>query len=190
MAKSGGGEEGIGALRRTLGTFVTGVTIVTTIGDDEAPWGLTANSFTSVSLDPPLVLVCIARTAGSCPAFLAARGFAVNILSDAQQALSARFASKRPDKFAGVSYRFGATGAPIIEGSLAWLDCAVRQRIEAGDHIILIGEVLAFERSARRPLAYCQGSYLPLGRYDETQARETANDGSSVAGPRNLARRN
>jgi len=149
-------------LRRLLRTTVTGVTIVTTIDADRNPRGLTANSFTSVSLEPALVLVCIARSAGSFPAFLEARHFAINILCESQIELSRRFASRLPDKFCGVRYRGSVGGAPIISGSLAWLDCRRYDGIEAGDHLILIGEVLAFGHREARPLGYCRGEYIRL----------------------------
>lgn len=151
------------ALRGALGMFVTGVTIVTKIDADGQPRGLTANSFTSVSLDPPLVLVCIARGTASHDTFQGPGGFAINVLSDAQRELSDRFASKSPDKFAGVDYRLGIGGAPVIDASLAWLDCATERIIEAGDHIIVIGRVADFGAGAGRPLAYCQGAYLSFG---------------------------
>jgi (E)-2-((N-methylformamido)methylene)succinate hydrolase len=148
-------------LRQVLGCFVTGVTVVTTLEQQRLPRGFTANSFTSVSLDPPLVLVCIGRSAASHDAFAAGRGFAVNILSDGQQELSARFASRAVDKFAGVAWRAARGGGILLEGSLAWLDCRLERVIPAGDHSILLGEVLDFGRNALQPLAWCRGRYLP-----------------------------
>jgi flavin reductase (DIM6/NTAB) family NADH-FMN oxidoreductase RutF len=149
-------------LRRTLGTFATGVTVVTTLDQAGCPRGMTANSFTSVSLDPPLVLVCVAKAAPICIAFRAAEGFAVNILSEGQRELSQRFASRMPDRFAGLSWHQGASGAPILDGSLAFLDCRAREQIEAGDHVILIGEVEEFGRTAQSPLLFSQGAYLSV----------------------------
>jgi len=148
-------------LRQVLGCFVTGVTVVTTLEQGGLPRGFTANSFTSVSLDPPLVLVCIGRRATSHDAFAAGSGFAVNILSHAQQELSARFASKSADKFAGLEWRVGQGGGIVLDGSLAWLDCRLERVIPAGDHSILLGEVLDLGRSAQQPLAWCRGRYLP-----------------------------
>jgi flavin reductase (DIM6/NTAB) family NADH-FMN oxidoreductase RutF len=147
-------------LRRLLRRTISGVTIVTTIDADRNPRGLTANSFTPVSLEPALVLVCIARSAGSFPAFLEARHFAINILCESQVELSQRFASRLPDKFCGVKYRGSVVGAPIISGSLAWLDCRRHDGIEAGDHLIMIGEVLSFGHRDARPLGYCRGEYI------------------------------
>lgn len=149
-------------LRQVLGCFVTGVTVVTTLEGGQQPRGFTANSFTSVSLDPPLVLVCIGRSAASHRAFVTGQGFAVNILGEGQQAVSTRFASKSPDKFAGLSWWAGKGGGIVIEGSLAWLDCRLDRVIPAGDHSILLGEVLDLGRNALQPLAWCRGRYLPL----------------------------
>jgi flavin reductase (DIM6/NTAB) family NADH-FMN oxidoreductase RutF len=150
-------------LRRAFGCFVTGVTVVTAIDDGGRPRGFTANSFTSVSLDPPLVLVCIARTAGSYPLFSGTAHFAINILSEQQRPLSSRFASKQADKFAGVVWHPGESGSPLIDDTVAWLDCRTERQIDAGDHLILIGRVLAFEHSMQTPLGFCRGNYLRFG---------------------------
>lgn len=149
-------------LRQALGCFVTGVTVVTTLEAGRQPRGFTANSFTSVSLDPPLVLACVGRSASSHDAFAGGQGFAVNILSEGQQAVSARFASKSADKFAGLAWRAGRSGGILLEGSLAWLDCRLERVIPAGDHSILLGEVLDLGRNPLQPLAWCRGRYLPL----------------------------
>jgi flavin reductase (DIM6/NTAB) family NADH-FMN oxidoreductase RutF len=151
------------SLRRTLGAFVTGVTVVTTLDSVGQPRGLTANSFTSVSLDPPLVLVCVSGTASSYPAFSACESFAINILAEGQEEISNRFASTRPDKFADIGWSEVATGAPILDQSLAWLDCRVFRKTIAGDHLILIGRVEDFSCGTSRPLAYCQGNYVNFG---------------------------
>lgn len=148
-------------LRQVLGCFVTGVTVVTTLEPGGAPRGFTANSFTSVSLDPPLVLVCVGRKATSHDVFTAGGGFAVNILSHGQQEVSARFASRGADKFAGLAWRPGQGGGALLEGSLAWLDCRLERVIPAGDHSILLGEVLDLGRAPLQPLAWCRGRYLP-----------------------------
>src|SRR5262245_61289953 len=150
-------------LRRAFGCFVTGVTVVTAIDGDGRPRGFTANSFTSVSLDPPLVLVCIARTAGSYLLFSTTRQFAINILSEEQRPISSRFASKEPDKFAGVVWQPGQTGSPLIAETVAWLDCRTEQQIDAGDHLILIGRVVDFRHSTQTPLGFCRGNYLRFG---------------------------
>jgi len=152
-----------GELRKALGTFMTGVTVVTTVDEAGNPRGFTANSFTSVSLDPPLILVCIAHEALSYPVYAATERFAVNILEDAQREVSGVFAGKAPDKFDHVSWRHERTGSPIIDGSVAWLDCRVHDRVDAGDHMVLIGRVVDFDHTAGNPLGYCRGSYLSSG---------------------------
>jgi len=156
--------------RRALGSFLTGVTIVTTIDETGDPRGFTANSFTSVSLEPPLVLVCIAKKALGHQAFSTSRGFAINILSEAQKAASGIFASKAPDKFASVAWQPGQTGNPLIEGSVAVFDCGMEQLVDAGDHSILIGRVHAFTYNGAQPLGYCRGAYVTPGLSQEALA--------------------
>lgn len=150
-------------LRTAFGSFMTGVTIVTTAGIDGTPRGFTANSFTSVSLEPPLLLICIGKSAASMEVFRQARGFAVNILSEQQKDTSVLFASKRADKFEAASWRVGPYGNPLIEGSAAWFDCARYQVLDAGDHIILMGHIEAFSYSDANPLGYARGGYITLG---------------------------
>lgn len=151
------------ALRDALGAFATGVTIATTRDAVGAPTGFTANSFTSVSLDPPLVLVCLAETASSYPAFRDAGHFAVNVLSLGQRAASTTFATRGADKFAGVAWGPRATGAPVLEGSAAWFDCRTHDIVPGGDHVILLGRVVAFGTESLPPLGYCRGGYVTLG---------------------------
>ncbi len=150
-------------LRTAFGSFMTGVTIVTTAGIDGQPRGFTANSFTSVSLEPPLLLICIGKSAASMAVFRQARGFAVNILSEEQKDTSVLFASKRTDKFDATRWRRGPFGNPLIDGAAAWFDCARYQVIDAGDHIILMGQVEAFSYSDANPLGYARGHYITLG---------------------------
>ena len=152
--------------RAALGMFATGVTIITARGVDGAPVGLTANSFNSVSMTPPLVLWSLARSAGSMPAFERGSHYAVNILGADQHELAQRFASKSVDRFKDLPFRAGAGGAPILEGAVAVFECFNRSRYEEGDHVIFVGEV---ERCAWRagatPLIYQGGRYfteLPL----------------------------
>ncbi|MER8956829.1 alpha/beta fold hydrolase [Mesorhizobium sp. M0833] len=156
--------------RRALGSFLTGVTIVTTIDETGDPRGFTANSFTSVSLEPPLVLVCIAKKALGHQAFSTSRGFAINILAEAQKAASGIFASKAADKFASVAWQPGQTGNPLIEGSVAVFDCAMEQLVDAGDHSILIGRVHDFRHNGAQPLGYCRGAYVTPGLSQEALA--------------------
>lgn len=150
----------IDKMRRAFGTFVTGVTVVTTAERDGTPRGFTANSFTSVSLDPPLVLVCLARKASSYGAFMEAEAFCVNILSETQRKIASIFASKSDDKFAGIEWRSARTGAPVLADISAWLDCRMHQRIEAGDHVILVGEVGDFAATSATPLGYYSGGFV------------------------------
>jgi (E)-2-((N-methylformamido)methylene)succinate hydrolase len=148
------------SFRQALGAFVTGVTVVATVEHDGTPRGFTANSFTSVSLDPPLVLVCIAKTASSFPVFARAAHFAISVLAEPQKDISSLFASRASDKFAKAPWRPGAASSPIIDGAAAWFECRRHDIVEAGDHIILIGEVIDFDHSSASPLGYCRGAYL------------------------------
>ncbi|MDQ0475360.1 alpha/beta fold hydrolase [Labrys wisconsinensis] len=151
------------AFRKALGTFLTGVTVVATLQEDGEPRGFTANSFTSVSLDPPLVLICIAKTASSYPVFSAAGHFAVSILAETQADVSSLFATRNADKFARAAWRKGITGSPILADVAAWFDCRRHDVVEAGDHIILIGEVLGFDQAPANPLGYCRGAHVTFG---------------------------
>ena len=151
-------------LRAALGAFATGVTIVTarcagTLG----PVGFTANSFTSVSLDPPLLLVCLAHTAASYRIFAEADSFAVNVLEAGQEETARVFATRGADKFTTVAWQPGSLGAPLIDGSLARFECAIHQRVVAGDHDILMGRVVGFSRHDGRALVYHAGSFRALG---------------------------
>lgn len=161
------------SLRRVLGGFLTGVTVVATTDAQGLPRGMTANSFTSVSLDPPLVLICIGRTASSFTAFASADRFAVSILTEHQKDVSGLFASKAPDKFDRASWRREATGAPVLNDALGWLDCTLHQSVEAGDHIILIGKVEAFGADDGAPLGFHGGRYVTFGV--DTEPRENPN---------------
>jgi flavin reductase (DIM6/NTAB) family NADH-FMN oxidoreductase RutF len=169
------------SLRNAFGSFMTGVTVVTTMEPTGAPRGFTANSFTSVSLDPPLLLICIAKSASSCGVFSRTPGFVVNILAEDQKDVSGIFASKRPDKFADVDWTTSANGQPIINGSLSWFDCARREVIDAGDHIILLGAIRAFDTRDANPLGYARGGYVTLGL--EQAAVNAASRSHTVVGP-------
>jgi flavin reductase (DIM6/NTAB) family NADH-FMN oxidoreductase RutF/pimeloyl-ACP methyl ester carboxylesterase len=151
------------AFRSALGSFLTGVTVVATLQDNGEPRGFTANSFTSVSLDPPLVLICIARTASSYPVFSCADHFSINILAETQADVSSIFATKNADKFAKVTWHQGPSGSPILDKVAAWFDCRRHEVVEAGDHIILIGEVLGFDQAPANPLGYCRGAHVTFG---------------------------
>jgi flavin reductase (DIM6/NTAB) family NADH-FMN oxidoreductase RutF/pimeloyl-ACP methyl ester carboxylesterase len=150
-------------LRDALGCFATGVTIITAMGADGQPVGLTANSFTSVSLDPPLLLVCIANNAASAPALQQAERFAVNVLQIGQQPTSNRFAGKGEDRFANTPWDMGEFGTPVLTGSLSSFECAKDAVHAGGDHFILVGRVLkAMFEPRRDPLLYFRGKYRRL----------------------------
>jgi (E)-2-((N-methylformamido)methylene)succinate hydrolase len=149
-------------LRNAFGTFMTGVTIVTTKDEENHLRGFTANSFSSVSLNPPLLLICISKTAASYDVFVRTKYFAVNILAETQKETSGIFASKRPDKFADQSYSISPHGNPILTGSVAWFDCSQHSVVDAGDHVILIGEVQDYAHTDEPPLGYARGGYFTL----------------------------
>jgi flavin reductase (DIM6/NTAB) family NADH-FMN oxidoreductase RutF len=152
--------------RAALGRFATGVTIVTARGADGARVGLTANSFNSVSLAPPLVLWSLSRQAGSMAAFSQGSHYAINILAADQRELAERFSSKARDRFAGVAFQEGVGGAPVLAGAAAVFECFNRSRYEEGDHVIFVGEVeRCAHRSGAQPLIFHGGRYfteLPL----------------------------
>lgn len=148
--------------RHVLGHFASGVTLVTTLDADGRPSGLTASAFTSVSLDPPLVLVCVDHKAHSYPALRDAGRFAVNILHAGQESLSRRFATSRLDKFDGVAYGPSPLGLPWITGAHAQIDCATVSAHVEGDHTILVGRVEHAATAAAEPLLYYRGRYHRL----------------------------
>lgn len=152
--------EHLRELRDAFGTFMTGVTVVTTCRAQDEPLGFTANSFSSVSLDPPLLLVSIARISSNYVHFVNANGFAVNVLSKDQKDVSNTFARPVLDRFSGIEWDKGPAGSPIIGGVSAWFDCSLHQTVEAGDHTILIGRIEAFDATAVSGLGYCRGSYF------------------------------
>lgn len=150
-------------LRDALGCFATGVTVVTCIGPDGKPTGLTANSFTSVSLDPPLLLVCIHKMAACASAFSEAGHFAVNVLQNEQQPASIRFATRDQDRFGETPWAEGEFGPPILKDSLGVFECERFQVHDGGDHHILVGRVMkASFDAALDPLLYFRGKYRRL----------------------------
>lgn len=149
--------------RRACARYATGVTVVTVQGPDGTPQGLTVNSFTSVSLEPPLLLVCIAKTATPYPAFQAAKGFAVNVLREDQIDLSQHFASSKAERFAGLAWREGLHGAPVLDGVLAVLECTMHASFDAGDHTVFLGLVEHAESHDGVPLLYFASAYRKLG---------------------------
>jgi flavin reductase (DIM6/NTAB) family NADH-FMN oxidoreductase RutF len=145
--------------RAALGTFATGVTVVTARAPDGAPVGLTVNSFTSVSLDPPLVSWCLAERALSLPAFQAASHFAVNVLAVDQVDLVHHFAQRTLDKFAAVPFDGGLGGVPLLGGVAARFECRNTATFPGGDHVIFLGEVERYERFDVEPLVFQGGRY-------------------------------
>ncbi len=139
---------------------MTGVTVVTAHDENGAPLGFTANSFTSVSLDPPLVLVCVANTSRNFETLVKATGFAINILAEDQIDISNTFARPVEDRFATVDWHEGPHAAPILEGASAWFDCSMHKTVDAGDHTILIGQVEGFDATAAPGLGYARGAYV------------------------------
>jgi flavin reductase (DIM6/NTAB) family NADH-FMN oxidoreductase RutF len=153
-------------IRRAFGAFLTGVTVTTTTSDDNVPRGFTANSFASVSLEPPMVSICLARTASCYEAFRTARAFAINVMADSQQAVALTFASKATDKFTGVDWVKSPLGSPYIEQSLARFDCKLVNLVEAGDHILLLGQVEHFDEFEASPLGYYRGKFASIASVD------------------------
>lgn len=146
--------------RRILGHWITGVAVVATRKPDGEPCGLTANAVTSLSLDPPLVLVCVDQTADSHDCIRDAGVFTINVLDNGSERLARRFAAwDVPDKFTGVAYHLAPSGAPVIEDALAWVDCIVQHAYPGGDHTIFIGEVTAGDAREGKPLLYYRGGY-------------------------------
>lgn len=152
--------------RNALGQFATGVTIVTTRTPEGEPIGLTANSFSSVSLAPPLVLWSLSLRSPNLVNFLQAGHFAINVLARDQIDLSQRFSKPVPKKFDGVAHRFGESGSPLLEGSAAYFECRTEARHYSGDHVIFIGHVLHYGHADREALGYHRGRYVATSAID------------------------
>ena len=146
-------------LRAVFGRFATGVAVMTTMDACARPVGVTANSFTSLSLDPPLVLWCLRLLSGSLRAFTSADFFAVNVLSVEQEQLARRFAAPIGDRFAAVSWHGHSQGPPVLSGAVATLVCRRVQEIHGGDHVIVIGRVEDFDMTSSPPLVFLDGHY-------------------------------
>lgn len=153
--------------RRALGCFATGVAVVTTIDAAGRPLGLTINSFTSVSMTPPLVSWNLQAGSPSLAAFADAPMFAISILAADQQDLCARFATPAEDKFTGVDVEFGLGGAPLLVGAVARFECRRAATLPGGDHVIFLGEVARYGWSERAPLLFCRGALRPLAHPSE-----------------------
>jgi len=146
-------------LRRIMGHFATGVTVITTISAEGNAYGLTANAFMSVSLEPPLLLISVDKKAESYPYFEQSRVFTINILSDDQEGLSRRFAVSGGNKFEGIAYHRGANDVPILDETLAHIECRLYAAYDGGDHTLYLGEVLEAETREGKPLLFYRGGY-------------------------------
>jgi flavin reductase (DIM6/NTAB) family NADH-FMN oxidoreductase RutF len=150
------------AFRQCLGKFATGVTVVTCTDAAENPCGITANSFSSVSLDPPLILWNIAKVSNSLDAYLNAEFFAINVLSAEQQSLSAHFAKSDHTTFNGIDYVLSDSGVPLLPDTIATFHCRTHQTHDCGDHFVIIGEVTAYQSTDAEPLLFYSGTYRAL----------------------------
>ncbi len=148
--------------RQALGYFAAAVTVVTTHREDQSPAGITVTAFSSLSLDPPLVLVCIDKRARLHESFEPGKAFAVNILRDDQEAVSRRFASSEPEQFREIGYTTGPLGAPLIHDVICAIECRVTELLPGGDHTIVIGEVDSTRVGEGKPLTYFRGGYAAL----------------------------
>jgi flavin reductase (DIM6/NTAB) family NADH-FMN oxidoreductase RutF len=149
-------------LRRIMGHFASGVTVITTTDKAGAPYGLTANAFTSLSLTPPLVLTCIDKNVQCYPHFDESKLFAVNVLGEEQEEISRRFATKGIEKFNGIPWRKGESGLALLDGAISHIECKVVHSYEGGDHTIYVGKVLSASTSDARPLIFFKGKYHRL----------------------------
>ena len=175
-------ETRVRQFRSALGAFATGVTIVTTRTRSGVDVGLTANSFNSVSLDPPMVLWSLAKSSKSLPAFLESGYFAVHVLSASQEALSHTFATRGAEKFAGLSLERGRGDIPLLDGCSARFQCRTAVKYEGGDHLVFIGEVEAFDHFERPPLVFHGGGYAAaLARPRAVPAPEASEPDSSFS---------
>ncbi len=147
------------AFRNTLSQFATGVTIITTVDEDGAPVGITASSFNSVSMDPPLILWSLAKDSYSLPCFQKAEYYNIHILSQTQEDISNLFARPGADKFGDVGFMPGRDSTPILKDCAALLECRTRHQYDGGDHIIFVGEVLSHDHCETEPLIFHQGQY-------------------------------
>ena len=158
--------------RRVCGKFPTGVTVTTLVGADGKPYGITLSSFTSLSLTPPLVLVCIDHRAAICAHCGVGKHFGINILSEGQRDLSVQFSQNWSDRFLKVRWRPGITGVPLLEDVPGALECITTEMIRVGDHWIVIGQALHVKTSEKPPLAYFESSYGKVARNHPEALRE------------------
>lgn len=157
-----GASVGVDDLRKFAGSFATGVVVLTACGKDGALYGLTMNAVSCVCLDPPLFLACVDRGSTTLAPLLESGVFALNILARDQESVSNTFASKNPDKFAEIPHRKGKLGLPLIEGTLASAEFRVVDTLDAGDHVIVVGEAVASTTGSGAPLGYFRGGYARI----------------------------
>ncbi|GIP49095.1 monooxygenase [Paenibacillus sp. J53TS2] len=153
--------------RNTMGQFATGVTVITTLDQEGNPLGMTANAFTSLSLDPPMVLICVDRHSATLTELAATGKYCVNILEKSQESISRQFAKKGGnEKFLGIAYHAGETGLPVLEGCLTSVECVVEDVLEGGDHLVLLGRGLHIHtpEGAAEPLLFYRGKYAALDK--------------------------
>lgn len=148
--------------RQACAKFATGVAVITAVAGDGSPQGMTVNSFTSVSLEPPLVLVCIERQAAILPLLTPGAHFGISVLSEQQKQLSVQF-SQKGDRFNGVAWVTGQTGVPLLRGAIATFECKIVRLVEGGDHVIVLGEAAHLTTSEGSPLLYFDSRYRILG---------------------------
>lgn len=148
--------------RAALGNFASGVTVVTTKDANDKLHGLTVSAFSSVSMNPPLILICIQKSTHSYHAFEESKAFVVNILSDSQKEISNQFAFKHEDKFAGINYKFGILDLPVLDNCLVNLECTLKHSYDGGDHSIFVGEIENAIVNEGNPLVYWKGNYRDL----------------------------
>jgi flavin reductase (DIM6/NTAB) family NADH-FMN oxidoreductase RutF len=148
--------------RRACALFATGITVITTVDESGRPHGMTVNSFSSVSLDPPLVLICVDLKNAILGHFMTSAWFAVNVLEERQEAISRRFSSPSENRFHGIEWAPGESGAPLLAGVLAQMQCALTKTFEIGDHAVLVGEVRHASYREGRPLLYFNSAYRKI----------------------------
>ncbi|MEU4575128.1 flavin reductase family protein [Nonomuraea sp. ATR24] len=151
------------AFRSAMAAYASGVTVVTTVGGDGEPYGFTATSFCSVSLSPPLLLVCLAQSANCYPVFAACESFAVSMLRDGQDEVALRFANTAADKFGSGVARETPAGLPAVEAAMCVVECAIEDRYDAGDHMLLLGRVTWVRFRHGDPLIYFNRAFHRLG---------------------------
>ena len=175
-------------LRRCLGSFVTGVTVITALDENGAPIGMTANSFNSVSLDPPIIVWSLRTNASTFPVYASAKRFVVNILAESQVDVSNRFAKSGPDRFDGVGFTRGIDGVPLIDGCAAYLECRTEATYPGGDHLLFLGRVERIVNASLKPLAFGSGKYMVVHPYDNAMNTDLGSGNVATLNAVHLAR--